>query len=560
LRKKLIFLLTTLLLITITACHNNEDEPRDVESVTTEAEPESDPDIEAEPADIEFTDYAEEVGFDMKAPLGEVATTFSLKGSVEKVNELQEDHLWIIIRKSESIEEIDSREMEHYVTLETDGSFDADLNLHHGEGEYRVTVRVPDTEKDNYYYDAAIFRIDNLDDNIARDVELTKFGIEKDLQFNEPIKGWNEASEFFEIEGTVGANYNNPTVIAEVRKDGEENQIAIPLENGSFKGDVPLYFGEGTHEIRVNLYMDDDDNKYYHSATLYVHNDSNKTFPEITQYGPYIDRGLTLEYPSWTIDTELDSIEYPVKGTINPDAPLAHTASHIIVEIRHMDDRKDKATYYFPVVNNRFEGTAHFRFGPGDYKVTIYVPNEEQKKSNEIHFTSALEINHTVNNIEDQRDLLPSRGIESDSPEIFEKAKEITKGLKTEREQAKAIYEFVSKNVSYDVEKFREDIFHPDDSAIETLEAGTGICQDYAFLTIALLRSIDIESRYVSGYAGGRHAWVEAKVDGDWIEMDPTWGAGYVDGDDFHFKYREDYFDPDPDFLDKTHTRYDLLY
>src|SRR5699024_5629773 len=152
----------------------------------------------------------------------------------------------------------------------------------------------------------------------------------------------------------------------------------------------------------------------------------------------YIDRGLILDEPNWTIDSELDSIEYPIKGEINPDAPLADTATHVIVEMRHAEDSKDKATYFFPVVNNRFDGTAHFRFGSGDYKVTIYVPEEEQTRKNEFRYTSALETQHTVKNIEDKRDILPSRGIESDSTEIFEKAKDITKDLTTEREQAKA--------------------------------------------------------------------------------------------------------------------------
>src|SRR5699024_7063520 len=113
---------------------------------------------------------------------------------------------------------------------------------------------------------------------------------------------------------------------------------------------------------------------------------------------------------------------------------------------------------------------------------------------------------HEVKNIEDKRDILPSRGIQSDDPIIIKQAEKLTAGIEGEREKAKAIYEFVSKHVEYDVEKFKEDIFHPDDSAIDTLDLGSGICQDYTFLAVALLRSADIESRYVEGYAGGRHA------------------------------------------------------
>src|SRR5690625_403789 len=246
--------------------------------------------------ELELTDYGEEMGFQMDAPPSEVFTTFSVNGSVEQVDQLKEDYVWVIIRKTESIEEIDNREMEYYIPI-NDGQVNADVKLPHGEGDYRVTVRLPATDRDNYFYDSAMFTITNLDGNIARDVEFTTFGLEKELQFGDSVKGWNEASEFFEIEGTVSEDYDKPALLAEVKKDGEKNQIAIPIENGSFKGNIPLYFGEGTHEIVINLYTDkenDRENTYYNSALLYVNNDSHKSFPEITQYGPYIERGSIL--------------------------------------------------------------------------------------------------------------------------------------------------------------------------------------------------------------------------------------------------------------------------
>lgn len=540
-------------------CHTNTE----VKSEPKNKEPEAETiEVNTEPVEIEFTDYSEEMGFTMETPTSEVLTTFSLNGSVEQHDELQEDYVWVIVRKSDSIEEISNREIEYYIPIEN-GQFASDINLPNGEGDYRVTVRLPATDRDNYFYDTAKFKITNKDEIIARDVEFTRYGLEKELQLNESVTGWNEASEVFEIEGQVGGHYTEPSVLAEIKKDGEESMIAIPVENGSFKGEIPLAFGEGTHEIIINLYTDDDNDKdgtFYNSATLYVYNESDNVLPEIKQYGAYIDRGITLDSPTWTTETELDAIEYPVSGLINPHAPLAHTVSHIIVEVQHKDSHKDKATYFFPVENNQFEGIAHFRFGAGEYKVTIHVPEEEQKDKSKLYYISALEIKHEVQGIEDKRDILPSRGVDSDSPTIIEQAEEITKGITKEREKAKAIFKYVAENVSYDVKKYKDDIFHPDDTATATLESGTGICQDYTFLTLALLRSIDIESRYVQGYAGARHAWVEAKVDGEWIEMDPTWGAGYVDGDEFYFKYNEDYFDPDPDFLNETHTRLDLLY
>ena len=71
-------------------------------------------------------------------------------------------------------------------------------------------------------------------------------------------------------------------------------------------------------------------------------------------------------------------------------------------------------------------------------------------------------------------------------------------------------------------------------SAVDAWHAREGVCQDYAHLTLALLRSIGIPARYVSGYlhtkpdaavgetvSGESHAWIEAWT-GGWWGFDPT--------------------------------------
>jgi transglutaminase-like putative cysteine protease len=63
----------------------------------------------------------------------------------------------------------------------------------------------------------------------------------------------------------------------------------------------------------------------------------------------------------------------------------------------------------------------------------------------------------------------------------------------------------------------------------DVLEKGKGVCQDFAHLMIAVLRSFGVPSRYVSGYVhrpnkeSQSHAWCEAWVpDLGWIGIDPT--------------------------------------
>jgi len=77
------------------------------------------------------------------------------------------------------------------------------------------------------------------------------------------------------------------------------------------------------------------------------------------------------------------------------------------------------------------------------------------------------------------------------------------------------------------------------DSPIEeALRTRQGVCQDFAHIMIALVRSLHIPCRYVSGYLfhheaegqekdrsleGGSHAWVEALVPRlGWVAFDPT--------------------------------------
>jgi transglutaminase-like putative cysteine protease len=73
-------------------------------------------------------------------------------------------------------------------------------------------------------------------------------------------------------------------------------------------------------------------------------------------------------------------------------------------------------------------------------------------------------------------------------------------------------------------------------SATEAWQAGKGVCQDYAHLTLVLLREMGIPARYVSGYllpreevevgetvSGQSHAWIEART-GGWWGFDPTNG------------------------------------
>ena len=92
------------------------------------------------------------------------------------------------------------------------------------------------------------------------------------------------------------------------------------------------------------------------------------------------------------------------------------------------------------------------------------------------------------------------------------------------------------KNASdYIFEQFSyiKGITNTDTTVDEIVEKRAGVCQDFAHLLLQILRTMEIPSRYVSGYIcphrsglrgeGATHAWVEAWIPGSgWTGIDPT--------------------------------------
>ena len=89
-------------------------------------------------------------------------------------------------------------------------------------------------------------------------------------------------------------------------------------------------------------------------------------------------------------------------------------------------------------------------------------------------------------------------------------------------------------NVIYENYTYMPNSTKVDSPIDEALNSRQGVCQDFAHIMIALVRSVGIPCRYVSGYLYHRpdedrsmedasHAWVEALLPGiGWVGFDPT--------------------------------------
>jgi transglutaminase-like putative cysteine protease len=115
----------------------------------------------------------------------------------------------------------------------------------------------------------------------------------------------------------------------------------------------------------------------------------------------------------------------------------------------------------------------------------------------------------------------PERFIEADDPRI----RSVAAGLEraTERETAKAIYDWVARNMTY------AGYVADDHGALQALIERTGDCTEYAYLAVALARARGIPARMVGGYVTDRnaaprpeeyHNWAELHVDGAWRLLD----------------------------------------
>ena len=122
---------------------------------------------------------------------------------------------------------------------------------------------------------------------------------------------------------------------------------------------------------------------------------------------------------------------------------------------------------------------------------------------------------------------------EQHNERIITLAAEITAGLDNDFAKLEAIYDWITTNIDYDLEK-AANLSAYGSGPEYALDNGRGVCHDYAELVLALLTASGIEAEYKRGevvVGDGEtelHAWNEATVDGVRYALDTTWGAGFM--------------------------------
>ena len=120
---------------------------------------------------------------------------------------------------------------------------------------------------------------------------------------------------------------------------------------------------------------------------------------------------------------------------------------------------------------------------------------------------------------------------------------ELVEGITDTLEKVEAIYKYAVDNITYDYQKAKtvQSGYLP--KVDETLKTKTGICFDYSALMTSMLRTQNIPTKLVIGYAGSTyHAWISVYTEeqgwidnaihfdgSSWKFMDPTFAASGKD-------------------------------
>jgi len=126
--------------------------------------------------------------------------------------------------------------------------------------------------------------------------------------------------------------------------------------------------------------------------------------------------------------------------------------------------------------------------------------------------------------------------------------------------RAKAVHDWVSDRVTYDVEALTG--HRPPQDAETVFRSRFGVCAGYANLFLAVAKAADLEAVVVGGAAKGAsgevdgrgHAWNAVKLNGGWYLIDTTWDSGAIGSDKrWSKKYGTNYLFTPPHIMRATH-------
>ena len=227
--------------------------------------------------------------------------------------------------------------------------------------------------------------------------------------------------------------------------------------------------------------------------------------------------------PTGAAFTQPDHLTMPEINPNGPEIDVSHVADGYVVAHASSASRlkfqasKGDVTYNYDLPNDGTPTLYPINMGNGYYQFRIMM-NTEGNSYVEYYWADA----YVELTSEFAPFLIPNQFCSYvPSSACVEKARELTNDATNQGEAVRNICEFVARNTSYDkakAEKLANEsgyVPNPD----ETLATGRGICFDYASLSAAMLRSMGLPAKVVTGYVGEEnlyHAWIMVYIDGTW--------------------------------------------
>ncbi|MBC7536352.1 MAG: hypothetical protein H7258_11725 [Ferruginibacter sp.] len=137
----------------------------------------------------------------------------------------------------------------------------------------------------------------------------------------------------------------------------------------------------------------------------------------------------------------------------------------------------------------------------------------------------------------------------------------IRSNFKSDKEQVRAAYRWVTYNIKYDLDSMYIFSWGADPAAKVTaaIRRRKGVCENYSALLHDIVKKCGLRSFMISGYTKQSgfidkvgHSWCAVFVERVWLLCDPTWDAGY--------ETTPEYFLIDPSLFIESHMPFDPIW
>ncbi|MBW2964474.1 hypothetical protein KY363_03365 [Candidatus Woesearchaeota archaeon] len=259
----------------------------------------------------------------------------------------------------------------------------------------------------------------------------------------------------------------------------------------------------------------------------------------------------------WYFESDSVYVDLTIKSGVeierNPGSKLDYLSANVTFVPEDTDSQEVMSLSTTPKpysVSNRYV----FRWDDPVPSNPGYVISASMKTKNVFHDVKKLSFPY-IGFPDDVEDYLePTKTIDSNNSNIISKASELASGETDYYAVVHKFAEWTKANVKYDLSTLN---VKASKKASWVLAQKDGVCDEITTLFIALLRSVGIPARFVSGIAytespdfpqnWGAHGWAEVYFPGTgWVPFDVTYGEyGFVDPTHILLKVSHDSAEPD---------------